>query len=72
VTSDPEEPKHGIISAVAHVGSQVVSSLQPQFLALILVNVMFMAAFVWFVDGRARHTVEIIQALLESCLKNKP
>jgi hypothetical protein len=67
---EPEEQKHGIISAVAHVGSQVVHALQPQFLALVLVNLMFMGAFVWFIDSRARHTVEIIEALLESCLKN--
>ena len=67
---EPEEQKHGIISAVTHVGSQVIAALQPQFLALILVNIMFMGVFIWYIDGRARHSVEIIKTLLDSCLKN--
>jgi hypothetical protein len=28
-----------------------------------------MGAFVWYVDSRARHTVDIIQTLLNSCLQ---
>jgi hypothetical protein len=51
------------------LGSQVVRSLAPQFLALILVNVAFFAAFIWFANKRAEHTVQIMQQLLDSCLK---
>ena len=58
------------MSAGFKLGSHVVSSLAPQFLALILINALFLGALYWFVDARARHTVELVNHLLEACLKS--
>ena len=67
----PNEPKNGngtILGAVSRFGSQVVGSLAPQFLPLLIVNAFFMAAFVWYVNARAEHTMSVVQQLLTTCL----
>lgn len=70
----PNEHKNGngtILGAVSRFGSQVVGSLAPQFLALLIVNAFFMGAFVWFVSKRAEHTMDIMRELLASCLQKE-
>jgi hypothetical protein len=71
-----EAPKNGnghghttIVSAGFKLGNAVVSSLSPNLIALIIANLIFMGGFVWYVDSRARHTVDIIQTLLNACLQ---
>jgi hypothetical protein len=61
--------KAGILEAGVKLGSAVVHSLAPQFLALILINGFVLAALFWFVDGRARHTAAIISQLLAGCIQ---
>ena len=57
-----------IVQSGFKLGGQVITHLLPQFLALVIVNALFLCAFVWFVDRRAQHSVEVIQQLLRSCL----
>jgi hypothetical protein len=58
-----------VVQAAIKLGQSVTHGLGPQFLALVLVNIVFMGAFVWYVDARARHSVVIIERLLASCLQ---
>jgi hypothetical protein len=57
-----------VVQAAIKLGGQAAHTLGPQFLALIIVNAMFLAALFWFVDARARHSVDVIQQLLQACL----
>jgi len=41
--------------------------LGPQYLALILVNVLILGALFWFTDARARHTAHLMDQLMASC-----
>jgi hypothetical protein len=41
--------------------------LGPQFLTLVVVNMLVLGTFFWFMDARARHTAHIVDKLLESC-----
>jgi hypothetical protein len=62
-----------IIQAGVKLGSQIVHSIgPPQFIALILLNVIFIGMLFWFVDGRARHTAEMISQLMSKCLRAMP
>lgn len=61
--------KAGLIEAGVKLGSQVVHSLAPQFLALCLVNVLVLGALYWFIDARARHTVALVNQLLAGCMQ---
>lgn len=60
-----------IIGAGVKLGSSIVNALTPQYLALIILNVLSLFLLYWFVDSRAKHTVELINRLLESCLQTK-
>jgi hypothetical protein len=59
----------GIVEAGVKLGSAVVHSLGPAFLALVLVNVLMLGALYWYVDARAQHTVTIVNQLLAACLQ---
>ena len=70
----PNEPNVGggtILGAVSKLGAQVVNALAPQFLALILINIIFVGLLVWHIDARADHTREIMQQLLDKCLQER-
>ena len=66
--SDKPEPDTSLIQAGLKLGSHVVTSLAPQFLTLCLVVAAFLGVLFWFVDARARHTAELINAILAACL----
>ena len=59
-----------IVAAGLKLGHGVVNALSPNFLALILINVLFLGTLYWFVDGRARHTAELLQQMMSVCLQN--
>jgi hypothetical protein len=61
-----------IVQAGLRLGSQVVHALAPQFLSLLLVNVMVLGVLFWFVDARARHTAQVLNQLLTACLTRQP
>lgn len=75
--SDPPKPPNGngghttVISAGIKLGQSVVHSLAPQFLALIICNVLALGFLAWFVDARARHTASVLNQLLQACLKSQ-
>jgi hypothetical protein len=57
-----------VVQAAIKLGGQVAHSLAPQFLALILVNILFLGILFWFVDARARHFAVVFNQLLSACL----
>jgi hypothetical protein len=68
-----EAPPNGnghttVVQAAIKLGGQVAHSLAPQFLALILVNILFLGILFWFVDARAKHTADVLNRLLSACL----
>jgi hypothetical protein len=58
----------GMLSSLSE---KVVSALPPQFLALVIVNVLFLGALFWFVDARAKHTADVLNQLLQACLSTQ-
>lgn len=58
-----------VLSTIANIGTQAVGALGPTFLALIMINMIYMGIFYWYVGARAEHANEIIQQLLTSCLR---
>jgi hypothetical protein len=69
-----EAPSNGngghttVVQAAIKLGGQAAHTLGPQFLALILVNILFLGILFWFVDARARHTADVLNRLLHACL----
>lgn len=69
--ADNGDTRPSLVQAGASIASQLVRSLAPQFLALVIVNVIFLAALFWFVDARAEHTASVLNQLLSACLQQK-
>lgn len=70
--SDPEPASSvhtTVVQAGLKLGTSVVSNLSPQFLTLILVNLLFMAVLYWYIGARAQHTAALIDKLLTACLQ---
>lgn len=65
----PQDPS--LIKAGMQLGSQVASSLGPNFLTLVILMAAVMAVLFWFVDARARHTAELLNQLLAACLPKR-
>jgi len=59
-----------IVGAGLKLGHGVINALSPNFLALLLINVLFLGTLYWYVDARARHTAELVEKLLNACLQN--
>jgi len=59
------------IGALSSLSEKLVGALPPQFLALVVINVLFLGALFWFIDARANHAAEVLNQLLSSCLSNQ-
>ena len=57
--------------ALSKLGNTIVEALTPQFLALLLLNCIFIGVLFWFVSGRAEHTTQIINQLMQECLHDR-
>ena len=58
-----------ISNTVIKLGSQLVSSIgPPQFIVLIVLNVILLGFLYWFVSARAQHTADILNQLFSKCL----
>ncbi len=57
-----------VVQAAIKLGQSVTHGLGPQFLALVLCNVMALGFLAWFVDARAKHTADVLNQLLSACL----
>jgi hypothetical protein len=73
MTSAPPSGHNGnghttVVQAAIKLGQSVTHGLGPQFLALVLCNVMALGFLAWFVDARARHTADVLNQLLSACL----
>jgi hypothetical protein len=57
---------------ISKLAEQAISALTPQFLAVIILNILFIGILFWFVDQRAQHSMAVINQLLHACLKDQP
>jgi len=61
-----------IVNAGVKLGSQLVNSIgPPQFIVLIVLNVILLGFLYWFVSARAEHTADILNQLMSTCLREK-
>jgi hypothetical protein len=69
---DPQDNGSGtILGVAARLGSRVIHALAPQFLALILLNIVFLGLLVWYIDARADHAAAVMKQLLDTCLQRR-
>ncbi len=70
-TADGNGKPTTTVGALSSLSEKLVSALPPQFLALVVINVLFLGGLFWFVDARATHTAAVLNQLLSACLQQK-
>jgi len=63
-----EEP-HGIVGQVARLGDRMISTLPPAFLLLVLINVMFLALIMWFLNSQMMQRTQMMEKFADRCME---
>jgi hypothetical protein len=63
-----ETEQHGAIGAALEAGGKVLGTLPGQFLALCLVNVLFVSGLLYFLAHQGEARERVIQTILAACL----
>jgi len=67
VTPAGEAP--GVVGQVARIGDKIVSTLPPAFLLLLLINVMFLALIMWFLNSQMAQRTAMIEKFADRCME---
>lgn len=70
--SDAPKPHTTVVQAGIKLGQSVIHRLSPQFIAVIVINAMFLLLLFWFLDARATSTASVLNQLLQSCMAKQP
>jgi hypothetical protein len=67
--SAPPDPKHeGAIGAVTDVSAKLITALPAQFLVLILLNCVFLAVVLWFLNTQIDQRTAMVGKLMDRCM----
>lgn len=60
----------GVVTAIIGLGSNFVSGLPGQFLALLAINCVFVLGLLWFLNNQSVQRVALVDHLLTACLQS--
>lgn len=66
------EPNRGVISNVASSVAGVLRRLGPEFIAIVLLNLVFVAGMFWLSDRQAQIRERALTPLLTACANSVP
>jgi hypothetical protein len=67
--ADPAPPPNeSAIGAVARLGQNLITTLPPAFLGLVLINAIFIGAILWFLDNRMTERTALVDKIVDRCL----
>jgi hypothetical protein len=64
-----DEEHNSVTSAAASVSKQLINTLPAQFLALILLNVIFVGLLLWFLDDQMTSRILLADKIVTSCME---
>ena len=66
--TDPAPPQQGAVATVVTAASGVLVALPPAFIALLVVNVIFLGTVFWFLNNQQVIRNEFAGKFLEACI----
>jgi len=63
------EERQGIVGEVAKISDKLISTLPPAFLLLVLINVIFLALVMWFLNAQMAQRTTMIGNLADRCME---
>jgi hypothetical protein len=61
-----DEPT-GLYGAARDLGRDLISALPPAFTLLLVINVIFLALVMWFIDDQIQQRTELVAKVIEHC-----
>lgn len=62
----------GIVGGVTEVSKAIVTSLTPQFLALIILNIGILGIVIWFISVATDQKLAIMNRVMDMCMQINP
>jgi hypothetical protein len=67
------DPTNGTVAgAAARVSQSLIGALPPAFIMLCLVNAIFIASLLYFIDDQLDTRTKMVQAIVERCMDKTP
>lgn len=65
------EGERGIVAGVTETANRLVAGLPAQFLGLVVLNIVFVAGILWFLNNRDDARERMLTPILAACLQQK-
>lgn len=69
MTAAEPQPSHGIIGQVARTSDKLITTLPPAFLLLFLLNLIFVALVMWFLNNQLEQRTSLVDKLVDRCMQ---
>jgi len=66
-----EQEANSVAGAAAKLGTKLIGSLPAQFLMLCLLNLVFIAGLLWFLDEQIKARERVLTPLITACLQHR-
>ena len=65
--AEPPQPT-GVIGLVSRVGDDLIRALPPAFLLLVVLNIVFLALVMWFINSQQEARNSLINTVIDRCM----
>jgi len=62
----------GVVGAVEHIGTSLITTLPAQFLVLIGLNAVFIIGLLWFFNNQLQSRERMFTPLISACVQQVP
>jgi hypothetical protein len=65
----PVQPNGNLVGAASRLGQSLIAALPPAFLMLMLMNTVFLAMVMWFINHQADERSQMASKLIDRCME---
>ena len=69
--SDTDRQARTMLDTVNNLGGKLLLTMPGQFLALLVVNVIFLAVTMWFLDSQIETRTELVKSIITRCMDTR-
>jgi len=69
MTQAEEHSPSSIFGAAQRTADKLISTLPPAFLLLVLINVMFLALIMWFLNSQMMQRTQMMEKFADRCME---
>ena len=58
----------GLVGAATKLGQSLIGALPPSFIALMVLNLVFLGLILWFIDDQLDTRMRVLSEIIQRCL----